>query len=818
MTTIDSLLVELLASPPPTVASIAEIELLDALEYAIQLGEGSTVAPLLDDLATQALHPHGILVLQGQVLIEMGQPVAARAPLRAAVRQHPLDAIAWAALGATFSPVHPAAGAAFRRAALHAAGLWDIPLEPRHVEAMAGAAAALHALREGRLPDALDGLARQLRRQPGRQDLRLYYAEALRRAGRHAEARTILGQALGRQALSLPLIWLLRALDPDRLPPQIKQQQLARDPGDRMAQHFFAPDPPPWEPAPSPTRPFAPRWQTLLRPYQQRPAIKPRQPQPKRATADPQVAGLVALATDRAARLGGPPPSSLVRSPVVASGADVQPALMITASESLRRAIGADGTRHVLARLATLCQTLTAHDRPSALLDLSHPEAIVGVHRFAALPFTPEPGGLVTNLRRLSALQDSLHAPLSAVLLIGGDKVIPFVRLPNTVPDGDLEIPSDLPYGCDHPAQVSPRRVVARLPDGGSAEALIAQIDAMLARHSRRSNAAQRRWPWARTSMPPASARGYSAAAWRAASAAVLAHAGLEDLELPTCPPIEGDQAIRTLTPAALLYCNLHGAIGSANWYGQPEESIPASSVQRPIAFTPIALARAQLSGTILVSEACYGMELGARTIEQSIPLTHLRHGGAACIGTTVNAYGTPAPPLVAADLLAAALLRGLAHGLTVGDALQAARAVVVQEMEQRQGYLDEIDLKTLHSFVLYGDPWATASSSPVAVTPKTATTARLERRGAVRMVESSTVAPAVMRQVRQRLAHLVSPQATLVIRAAAEGPAGAKDGDGGMMTFSAHDVNLTPDGYYSAQAAHLTVRDGQIVKTVVSH
>jgi hypothetical protein len=818
MTTVDSLLVELLASPPPTVASIAEPELLDALEYAFQLGEGSAVAPLLDDLATQASHPHGILVLQGQVLIEQGRPIDARAPLRTAVRQHPLDPIAWAALGATFPSSHPAAGAAFRRAALHAAGLWDIPLEACHVEAVAAPAAALHALREGRLADALDGLARQLRRQSGRQDLRLYYAEALRRAGRLAEARTILGQAIGRQALSLPMIWLLRALDPGRLPAQIMQQQLACDPGDRMAQRFFAPDSPPWEPTPSHSRSLAPRWQALVQPYRQRPAISTMQPQPKRATPDPQVAGLVALATDRAARLGGPPPNSLVRPPVVSSDTDLQPALLITASDNLRRTIGADGARHVLARLATLCHTLTAHARPSALLDLSHPETIVGTQRFATLPFTPEPGGLVTNLRRLSALQDSLHAPLSTVLLIGGDNVIPFVRLPNTVPDGDLDIPSDLPYGCDHPAQVLPRRVVARLPDGGSVEALIAQIEAMLARHSRRVNTAQRRWPWSRASMPSGNARGYSAAAWRAASAAVLAHAGLEDLELPICPPIEGNEAIRAITPAALLYCNLHGAIGSANWYGQPEDGMPASAVQRPIAFTPAALAKAQLAGTILVSEACYGMELGARTIEQSIPLTHLRHGGAACIGSTVNGYGTPVPPLVAADLLAAALMRGLAHGLTVGDALQAARAVLVQEMEQRQGYLDEIDLKTLHSFVLYGDPWATASGSPVAVVPKTATTARMERRTAVRMVESSAVAPVVMRQVRQRLAHLVSPQAALVIRAAADGPAGAKHGGGGVLTFSAHDVNLTPDGYYSAQAAHLTVRDGQIVKTVVSH
>jgi hypothetical protein len=240
--------------------------------------------------------------------------------------------------------------------------------------------------------------------------------------------------------------------------------------------------------------------------------------------------------------------------------------------------------------------------------------------------------------------------------------------------------------------------------------------------------------------------------------------------------------------------------------------------VQRPIALTPAALAKRRLDETILVSEACYGMELGSRSAEQSIPLTVLRQGGAACVGTTVNGYGTPAAPLVAADLLAAALLRGLGQGLAVGDALHAARAVLVQEMEQRQGYLDEIDLKTLNSFVLYGDPWATAASAPETNMPKSSTSPRLERRGAVRTIESSAVAPALMRQVRQRLGNVVSPQATLVIRAAAEGPAGAKDGAGSVLTFSAHDVNLTPDGYYSAQAAHLTVRDGEIVKMVVSH
>jgi Tfp pilus assembly protein PilF len=815
MTTVDSFLVELLASPPPAVAVIPDVELLDALEYAVQLGEGPTVAPLLADIVRHAPHPHLAHVLQGQVLIEQGQHVAARAPLRAAIGQHPLDPIAWAALGATFPAAHPAAAAAFRRAALHAAGLWDVPLEPRHVEAVAAPAAALQALREGQVADALDGLARQVRRQPARRDLRLYYAEALRRAGRLADARALVGQLVGRQALSLPLIWLLRALDPGRLPPQILQQQAASDPGDRLAQRFFAPDPPPWQPTPSPDRQLASRWQALLQPFQQQPAAQRVVPQAKRANADPQVAGLIATASDRAARISRTAAVARTRPRVVSPAAEVQHALLITASDSLRRAIGADGTRQVLARLATLCQALTAHDRPTALLDISHPEALIGAQRFAALPFTPEPGGLVNNLRRLAAAQDALQAPLGTVLLIGGDGVVPFVRLPNTVPDGDLEIPSDLPYGCDSPTQVVPRRVVARLPDGGSAEVLLGQIEAMLARHSR-AGAAPRRWPWAKL-IAPASVGSYSAAAWRHASAAVLAHAGLDSSNMPVSPPGEAEQAIRAIMPAALLYCNLHGAIGSANWYGQPEDGAPADAVQRPIACTPAALAKAQLAGTILVSEACYGMELGSRAPDQSIPLTLLRGGGSACVGTTVNAYGTPAAPLVAADLLAAALLRGLAHGQPVGEALQAARAVLVQEMEQRQGYLDEIDLKTLNSFVLYGDPWAAAVSAAPAPTPKSLSSARPERRGPTRMVETSAVAPALMRQVRQKMAHLVSPQATLVIRAAADGPAGAKDGDGGLLTFSAHDVNLTPDGYYSAQAAHVTVRDGQIVKTVVS-
>lgn len=818
MTTVDSLLVELLASPPAAVASVGEIELLDALEYAIHLGEGAKVAPLLADIAAHPPFPYVAQVLLGHALVEQGQLREARAPLREALGQHPLDPIAWAALGATFPAGHPAAEAAFRRAALHATGLWEIPLESRHLEAVAAPAAALQHLREGRKADALDALARQLRRQPGRRDLLIYYAEALRRNGRLADAHIVLGRLISSQSCSLPIVWLMRALDPERLPPQLVQKQRAVDPGDRMAQRFFAPEPLPWASQPAASRPLAPRWQALAEPYLQRPTVKRTAPQPKRASGDPQVNGLIELANDRAARLSAAPSIAAAssRRPIVASPTDTQQALLITASDSLRRAIGPDGARRVMARLAVLCQVLTANDRPAALLDLSQPENLVGSSRIGRLPFAPEPSGLVGGLRRIAELHDSFQSPLSNVLLIGGDGVIPFVRLPNTVPDGDLDIPSDLPYGCDSASQVLPRRVVARLPDAGSAELLLQLIEAMLARHSRRASAPARRWPWQRGAAQPASVGSYSAAAWRAASAAVLAHAGFEPGELPICPPSEGEQALRAITPAALLYCNLHGAIGSANWYGQPEDGVIAA-VQRPIACTPGALAKTQLTGSILVSEACYGMELGTRSADQSIPLTLLRQGGAACIGSTINAYGSSAPPLVAADLLTAALLRGLSQGQAVGEALQSARATLAQEMEQRQGYLDEIDLKTMNGFVLYGDPWATASNTAAKATAPLAGEARPERRPAARMVESATVAPALMRQVRQRMSHLVSPQASLVIRASAEGVAGGKDSSADLLTFSAHDVSLTPDGYYSAQAAHVTVRDGEIVKTVIS-
>ena len=48
-----------------------------------------------------------------------------------------------------------------------------------------------------------------------------------------------------------------------------------------------------------------------------------------------------------------------------------------------------------------------------------------------------------------------------------------------------------------------------------------------------------------------------------------------------------------------------------------------------------------------------------------------------------------------------------LQEGFTAGESLKRAKIHLTREMNQRQGFLDAEDQKTLISFVLFGDPLA---------------------------------------------------------------------------------------------------------------
>ena len=101
------------------------------------------------------------------------------------------------------------------------------------------------------------------------------------------------------------------------------------------------------------------------------------------------------------------------------------------------------------------------------------------------------------------------------------------------------------------------------------------------------------------------------------------------------------------------------------------------------------------------------------KSVQDSIALSLLFEGARGVIGSTGMAYGSLAPPLSGADLLGRDLWLGLKRGFTIGEALLRAKLGLVEEMAERQGFLDSEDQKTLLGFLLYGDPSLRAKISP---------------------------------------------------------------------------------------------------------
>jgi hypothetical protein len=155
-----------------------------------------------------------------------------------------------------------------------------------------------------------------------------------------------------------------------------------------------------------------------------------------------------------------------------------------------------------------------------------------------------------------------------------------------------------------------------------------------------------------------------------------------------------------------LLYFNLHGLEDKPEWYGQRDQA-NTSGPMYPQALTPADLL-AEKTGKdgIIFSEACYGANiLQKKAVSEAMSLQFLANGATAVVGSTKIAYGSVAPPLVSADLLAHLFWEHIRADFVVGEALQLAKAQMARDVHARQGYLDGEDQKTLLSFVLYGDP-----------------------------------------------------------------------------------------------------------------
>ena len=322
---------------------------------------------------------------------------------------------------------------------------------------------------------------------------------------------------------------------------------------------------------------------------------------------------------------------------------------------------------------------------------------------------------------------------IGAILIVGGPEIVPFHHLPNPVDDPDHDIPSDNPYSTRDENYFIPEWPVGRLPGGAGSDArlLLESLRRFQEQHGTKNRKVPQkhnlsRWIQAMIgNISPSYRRsfGYTAEIWREAAGLVFSSIG-RPVWMHVSPPsglkpeesggITGrSNGLRGIpAPSGRMgYFNLHGKVNVPEWFGHRDPMRFSDEPDYPIALRPSDIGRSKGVSSIpqvVFSEACYGMHIKDRVIDETIVLKFLEAGSLAVVGSTSMAYGAVlAAPMVAADMLGFTFWRFLKRGMPAGEALRQAKIYLASEMHRRQEYLDGEDQKTLISFILYGDPLA---------------------------------------------------------------------------------------------------------------
>ena len=326
----------------------------------------------------------------------------------------------------------------------------------------------------------------------------------------------------------------------------------------------------------------------------------------------------------------------------------------------------------------------------------------------------------LTDLDKSLAKKGSM---IGAVLIVGGNEIIPFHQLPNPTDDMDNHVLSDNPYSAIDSNYFIPDWQVGRLPGDNQTDAglLLIQLRSVISSYSDGQPPKQTLFDkiifitqsFSRLfnifkqlkTKKSFSNFGYSASVWRRASIAAFSPIGGSNL-LKISPPYNHETlTVEKITEAPMCYFNLHGLEDSPNWYGQRDVLDPVSGPDYPIAITPALIKSSATKSKIIFSEACYGAFVNNKNDDTSMALKFLATGTNCLIGSTCVAYGSISTPLIGADLLANYFLKFVQNGISTGEAFIKAKVEFVHEMKRRQNFLDGEDQKTLLSFVLYGDP-----------------------------------------------------------------------------------------------------------------
>ncbi len=397
-----------------------------------------------------------------------------------------------------------------------------------------------------------------------------------------------------------------------------------------------------------------------------------------------------------------------------------QPAHVILYSTKLMRAkFGPEAGTEIISHVEHLASVVEKHRRlPVIVL------APDDVNRLALFNLSPveasNPWAIKMMLHDLDRQLARKGQAIGSLLIIGGDDLLPFHRLPNPTDDIDGDLPSDNPYATTDDNYFIPEWPVGRLPSpcGGDPDPLRRLLQATIAAHQH-APAGESWWrrfanTWARfgaaARREPSS--GYAASVWKEASFEVFAPVGAAEA-MRTSPPLNANSA-PSAKDLRFAYFNLHGVEDSPEWFGQRDSDDQADTLY-PVAYTPAAINKnGAAAPRVIYSEACYGANIiGKQETDAALSLQFLHDGAGAFVGSTKIAYGSIGMPLIGADLLGRYFWEGVVGGLAVGEALRRAKISLAQSMHKQQSFLDGEDQKTLITFLLYGDPLLPGTTRP---------------------------------------------------------------------------------------------------------
>jgi hypothetical protein len=343
------------------------------------------------------------------------------------------------------------------------------------------------------------------------------------------------------------------------------------------------------------------------------------------------------------------------------------------------RAIASATDKLIAARVARGIAS-RAYDPQEGLADLD----------VAAAELTPE--ALVEQLAAIERALAVQNVIIETLTIIGGPQLVPFGRLPNPLRDGDPELLTDCVYGFANAQELLARWPVGRIPDADPPEPGLLQT--LIANATRLHEAGG----------VPEGSLGYTTERWQPISAEVL-DAAPAPRELLVSPPVAVTNLERNkLAAAGVLYFNLHGVRNGPFWYGQARNDPQLIPVLRPADLEGLTF-----SGVLIASQACFGARLSTNGQGRALALSFLAGGARCFISALVLTYGAIGLPIAESDLLVQCLFQQWSvAGTMVGQAFQSAHAAMLREALRRQGFVDNGDVKTLLTFVLYGDPTLT--------------------------------------------------------------------------------------------------------------